>query len=340
MRRPVLIFLILNLALIAFLVHSVWTLLELLVINGIEDAITKAELPPMGSEHDLDTKPMIPKIIHQTYINTSIPVVWQEAQQSCLDLHKEPEWKYMLWTDAMSDEFVAKEYPEFLDTFRGYQYPIQRADAIRYFVLEHFGGIYIDLDDGCNRSLEPLLRYPAFVRKTIPTGVSNDAMGAVPGHPFFQRVIEELPNYDRSWILPYISVMASTGPLFVSIIWRHYSDEGFNVGDGPDGGRVRIIFPQEYQNQPWSFFTHHLGNSWHGYDVQLIFWMARNWVLVTIFGFVVGFGVIFLVWWYYHRHYLAPTDVPRWKTKSIRQRLPFWSRRAHSEYELIHRHEP
>ncbi|KAF2208363.1 glycosyltransferase family 32 protein [Cercospora zeae-maydis SCOH1-5] len=340
MRRPVLIFLILNLALIAFLVHSVWTLLELLVINGIEDAITKAELPPMGSEHDLDTKPMIPKIIHQTYINTSIPAVWQEAQQSCLHLHQEPDWKYMLWTDALADEFVAKEYPEFLDTFRGYQYPIQRADAIRYFVLEHFGGIYIDLDDGCNRSLEPLLRYPAFVRKTIPTGVSNDAMGAVPGHPFFQRVIEELPNYDRSWLLPYISVMASTGPLFVSIIWRHYSDEGFNVGDGPDGGRVRIIFPQEYQNQPWSFFTHHLGNSWHGYDVQLIFWLARNWVLVTIIGFIVGFGLIFLAWWYYHRYYLTPNDIPRWKTKSIRQRLPFWSRRAHSEYELINRHEP
>jgi mannosyltransferase OCH1-like enzyme len=38
-------------------------------------------------------------------------------------------------------------YPWFLETFDGYVYPIQRADAIRYFVLHHFGGIYIDLDD-------------------------------------------------------------------------------------------------------------------------------------------------------------------------------------------------
>lgn len=38
-------------------------------------------------------------------------------------------------------------YPWFLETFDGYPYPIQRADAIRYFVLHHFGGIYIDLDD-------------------------------------------------------------------------------------------------------------------------------------------------------------------------------------------------
>ena len=52
-----------------------------------------------------------------------------------------------LWTDAKSREFVAAEYPWFLDTFDGYSFPIQRADAIRYFVLAHYGGVYIDLDD-------------------------------------------------------------------------------------------------------------------------------------------------------------------------------------------------
>lgn len=38
-------------------------------------------------------------------------------------------------------------YPWFLDTFDGYPFPIQRADAIRYFVLAHYGGVYLDLDD-------------------------------------------------------------------------------------------------------------------------------------------------------------------------------------------------
>ena len=110
--------------------------------------------------------------------------LWSQA--SCLRWHPEPEWEYKLWTDADADAFIEREYPEFLDTFRNYPYPIQRADAIRYFVLDHYGGVYIDLDDGCNRPLEPLLSYPAFVRKTVPTGVSNDVMGSVPHHPFFQ----------------------------------------------------------------------------------------------------------------------------------------------------------
>lgn len=57
------------------------------------------------------------------------------------------ELTQQLWTDAGSREFIATEYPWFLDSFDNYDYPIQRADAIRYFVLAHFGGIYIDLDD-------------------------------------------------------------------------------------------------------------------------------------------------------------------------------------------------
>jgi len=275
MRRGLLLFLLFNLAIILFLVNQVWTLLTLLVADGAEDAISKAELPAPGSEL-IDARPhLIPKILHQTYINTSIPEVWQEAQQSCLDLHQAPEWEYKLWTDAASMDFIRDEYPWFYDTFKGYSFPIQRADAIRYFVLAHFGGIYLDLDDGCNRELEPLLSYPAWVRKTMPTGISNDAMGAVPQHPFFMRVIEELQNYNRNWILPYITVMGSTGPLFLSVMWRHWISEGLNVGDGPDGGRIRILFPDEYNSHSWSFFTHHLGNSWHGKDVQLIFWVSH-----------------------------------------------------------------
>jgi hypothetical protein len=42
---------------------------------------------------------------------------------------------------------MAEEYPWFLETYDGYPFPIQRADAIRYFVLAHFGGTYLDLDD-------------------------------------------------------------------------------------------------------------------------------------------------------------------------------------------------
>ncbi|KAM0118554.1 CSG1/SUR1-like protein [Aspergillus fumigatus] len=288
MRRGVLIFLIVNLLIISFLVRSVFTLLSLLVEDASADAIRHAELPSPNSSLIEQRPQIIPKIIHQTYKNETIPEVWREAQQSCKDLH--PDYEYI------SREFIKNEYPWFLDTFDGYKYPIQRADTIRYFVLAHFGGTYIDLDDGCNRRLDPLLSYPAWVRRTVPTGISNDAMGSVPQHPFFLRVIELLKSYDRSWLLPYITVMYSTGPLFLSVIWKEY------MQDKPsEAARVRILMQDEYNKYSWSFFTHHVGNSWHGKDARLIFWMGQHWMFLTVLGFILASVVGFCLWWVYGR---------------------------------------
>ena len=72
--------------------------------------------------------------------------------------------------------------------------------------------------------------------------------------------------------------------------------------------------------------------------------MARNWVLVTLLGFVLGGSVLLFCWWSYRRFILMPqsaaSDIPHWKSASIRSRLPFWRRAsAQKEYELVSRHE-
>lgn len=324
MRKGVVFFVVATILVLAFAVQHVWILISLLYVDGREDAISKAELPAPNSGAINGRPQLIPKIIHQTYINASIPAHWKAPQQSCIDLH--PDYEYKLWTDKKSREFIAAEYPWFLETFDGYPYPIQRADAIRYFVLHHFGGIYIDLDDGCNRSLDPLLTYPAWVRRTTPTGISNDAMGAVPRHPFFLKAIDSLPDYNRRWILPYITVMASTGPLFLSVIWRHYNN-GNPVGDD----RLRILFPSEYNHHSWSFFTHHLGNSWHSKDVKLIFWMAQHWVLLTFAGFTIGFTLLFCIY--------STCIKSRQSNPPKARRMPFYRRISQKDVELDDRHQ-
>jgi inositol phosphorylceramide mannosyltransferase catalytic subunit len=109
MRRGVLAFILVNVALITYLVFSVWTLISLLLVDGSEDAISRAELPSPESEDQFGGKrQLIPKIIHQTYANASIPSVWEAAQQSCIDLH--PDYEYRLWTDESAREFIAAEY--------------------------------------------------------------------------------------------------------------------------------------------------------------------------------------------------------------------------------------
>ncbi|KAF2092635.1 hypothetical protein NA57DRAFT_49950 [Rhizodiscina lignyota] len=335
MRRSVAIFLLINVAIVIYLVSSVWTLLSLLVVDGSADAISRAELPgPASSSPTGDRKELIPRIIHQTYVNESIPPHWEEARQSCLALHK--DWEYNLWTDKKARDFIAQEYPWFLETFDGYTYPIQRADAIRYFVLAHFGGIYLDLDDGCNRRLDPLLTYPAWLRRTVPTGISNDAMGAVPHHPFFLRVIDALPRYDKHWMLPYITVMGSTGPLFLSIIWRHYN---VDLGAELEMERVRVLMPDEYVGNSWSFFTHHLGNSWHQGDVKMILWMRDHWVFLLILGFFIA-GVVFFSAWSIYKRFLRYRSTAGAHAFNFTKRIPFLNEAAAEGYELLNRGRP
>ncbi|VEU22713.1 DEKNAAC103775 [Brettanomyces naardenensis] len=195
----------------------------------------------------------------------------------------------------MSREFIAKQYPWFLNTWDKYKFPIERADAIRYFALAHFGGIYIDLDDGCRRRLDPLLTVPAFVRSTSPSGVSNDIMGSVPGHPFFIKVLNNLKRYNRNWLVPYITIMFSTGPLFLSVILEQYNRYGV-----PDTGKVRVLLPADYKGNDDSFLKIAPGSSWHTDDAKFIKTLGRHIPLAVFTGFMIT-GLVFLMEWYLYK---------------------------------------
>lgn len=173
--------------------------------------------------------------------------------------------EYKLWSDNSSREFIADHYPWFLPTFDSYPYPIQRADVIRYFVLHHYGGVYMDLDIGCKKKMDPLLYFPVVLPATIPVGVSNDLMLAEKGHPFMDLVIHNLVTFNHQYGTNYPTVMFSTGPMFLSAQYGLYPrDEA-----AEHGRRVRILPRRWYgKNAPVeemgdSFFIHFYGSSWH-----------------------------------------------------------------------------
>ena len=166
-------------------------------------------------------------------------------------------------------------------------------------MLAHYGGVYIDLDNGCKRRLDPLLSFPAWLHLTEPTGISNDGMGATPQHPFFRYVVDQLQVYDRQWVLPYITVMSSTGPLFLSILWKKYMQLHFNKGVDWNG-RIRVLTPDIYYLQEESFFDlRGAGSSWHEDDAKLISWMGQHWL--PIVGFAIGAVTGLCMWWVYRR---------------------------------------
>jgi hypothetical protein len=211
----------------------------------------------------------------------------------------------MLWTDADSRQFVADHYSWFLPTFNSYPYPIQRADAIRYFILHYYGGVYMDLDVGCLRRLDPLLRFEVILPVTIPVGVSNDVMASAKGHPFMDHLIHNLVTFNHRYLTHYPTVMFSTGPMFVSASFGLYSDAHgsavpstpLNPSAGFTGIRVlpKILYGKNAKpsEAPDAFFRHFYGSSWHANDAGFLIFLREYGRIIIFVGFciaVYGFG--------------------------------------------------
>ncbi|MEU1786588.1 glycosyltransferase [Streptomyces sparsogenes] len=166
----------------------------------------------------------IPLLIHQTWKNTDVPHGWREWTASWRRHH--PDWEYRLWTDTDNRAFLAEHYAWFLPVYDGYPEPIERADAIRYFLLDHFGGLYVDLDFECLRPVTGLLagkelvlglepeehtRLPWSRRNGMRRIVGNAFMASRPGHPFWSHVHRRLVGARTS-----PDPLAATGPFFLT----------------------------------------------------------------------------------------------------------------------------
>ena len=98
----------------------------------------------------------IPRILHHTWRDQRVPEKWRSTYQACVDQHS--GWQHILWTHSAMEKFLEREYPWFLPTYHSYPYTIQKVDATRYFLLYHYGGVYVDLDVGCNTSTTDIIK--------------------------------------------------------------------------------------------------------------------------------------------------------------------------------------
>jgi len=97
---------------------------------------------------------VVPKIIHYVWFDFSNdgsgknpPENYINQINKCKALN--PDYKIYIWSRPKAILFMEQFFPEYVEMFMNYKYEIQRVDAIRYFVLYIFGGIYMDMDIKC-----------------------------------------------------------------------------------------------------------------------------------------------------------------------------------------------
>ena len=174
----------------------------------------------------------IPKIIHHVcdYPN-GIPGFLQEWAKTWKDHH--PNWEQRFWNKQQMEHFVHMICADFKPYYYAFPHNVQRWDAIRYLILYHIGGMYVDLDYECFESFDEVLSRqdcyivtePAIHAKYngLDVMLSNALMAAAPGSKFISRIISELKTQDQASFTDfeiYKTVLNTTGPLMLSRVYE------------------------------------------------------------------------------------------------------------------------
>jgi inositol phosphorylceramide mannosyltransferase catalytic subunit len=294
-RRVVLIVFLLLLFLIRYNIITlfyitqtffVWDKFTTFVINSkdhFDNTMISYPLDQVSAEPNYTD--LVPAILHHIVIgdiDLKQRPAWLNARQACLKWH--PNYEYRLWNDSSAEELIKNEYPWLLETWRSYTYPIQRADSLRYLVLYRYGGIFLDMDLHCRRSLGPLRRFEFVSPAAYPVGISNGFLMTSAKHPFIKALVDQLPLFNRNFLLPYATVMFSTGCMYLSAQYSlHYHQYNLRILDYDLhrlSGRTKT-----------PLFQHDGSSSWHAGDASFI--RAANAILKILFPY--RYQIIFLL---------------------------------------------
>ncbi len=234
-------------------------------------------------------KRKIPRYIHQIWISSSenheMNKNFRLAADSCIKLNS--NYNYTLWTHKKILIWLQNQYPWFLSLYKSYSYDMQRIDAMKYFVLFHYGGIYIDLDIKCYvqdiiTAMIPrnqIENEPDVIFHMGGEGISanTDIMTAKRYHPFFKLAVNRLKSANRWFYLYHLTIILSAGPTYLYGIYRKY----------PLKENIYFI----PNNLLWGKLIDGVGGAtWYGKDTLLFIYLTENkiflWLLlsVTIIG--------------------------------------------------------
>lgn len=165
----------------------------------------------------------IPKIIHQIWVGPrEIPSDCQEYQRSWIKMCQESHWKYQLWTDndLCNGRIQLKNQKEY-DQAKQYA---QKADLLRFELLNQFGGFYIDMDVEYLKNFDHL-RDSSFVigvelEDNRKQQYGTAIIGSVPHYPILTEILETMPQL----IGKKKCITEETGPAMITPIVNKYLD--------------------------------------------------------------------------------------------------------------------
>ncbi len=221
----------------------------------------------------------IPKIFHFIWIGkNTMPPVYLEYIESWIKLH--PDYQFCIWNDDNIPKLLNQ------DLYDSATHYAMKADILRYELLYVFGGIYIDCDFWCIRSIDKLIRdlnLKGFSAYESDEFIAIGIMGFRRGHDFLLyllnniefNIFKRVKNNQGGSAVPDL-----TGPKYFTHCWLEYIKKGsadlinslyafspeyfykYTFQDKMSGRNVSIDEKKSYAVHMW-------GYSWKTKDTQL-----------------------------------------------------------------------
>lgn len=207
---------------------------------------------------------LIPKIIHYVWVGgNEKPKLVQKCIQSWRNIL--PEYEIKEWNENNFDIYINK-YASQAYEMKKYAFV---SDYIRFYVLYHYGGIYMDTDVEVIKSLEPLLQNKGFAGFENDRGVAPGLiMASVRKSIIIKKLLDSYEN--RSFINPDGTLNTTTVVKYATEI---FEKAGFTMNGKHQSIDDFYIYPSEYfcpinyvtgeiKITSNTFTIHHYAESW------------------------------------------------------------------------------
>jgi hypothetical protein len=198
---------------------------------------------------------LIPTIVHRVWLGSDpIPEPFERYGRSWARHH--PGWEMRLWTD---DTLPPLKRQAELERARDFK---SRYDIVRLEILRQFGGVIVDMDMECIRSLEPILDgISAFAgASSASRRIGNQVLGAVPHHPFFELAVDRL----EATVGVEGTASRESGPGFINRLVREHPSDLTIFPREHFFSLLTIEPPRRPQDFPDIYAVHHHVESYRG----------------------------------------------------------------------------
>lgn len=225
-----------------------------------------------------------PKIIHHIFgfWDSKLKEDWKRNLDSCRA--NTPGYIHILWNKTMAVDFIKTHYSWFMKTFSSYEYEVQRTDAARYFIIYHFGGIYMDMDIRCSKNwlnIHDII--PQTTELTLvsgdPFGVTNYFLLAKPCNTFLKYMVSRM-DFDHHWfVITYPSVMFTTGPTYMS--WKLDAYKSIQKTYAAKDA-VYIIPLETFWTRYFIRIGNHGAGTWHGWEGPICIFLYDHYMATIV----------------------------------------------------------